>query len=485
MHRIPSAGRFFCIIAMIATAAIPVFFSCDKKPAIGTDQSAQEIVYHCPMHPDYMSHTPGNCPICGMKLVSVKSTAQDKNGTVPPYQEHDSNNAVRIDPAIVQNSGVRTEKAAIRNLTMTVRTSANVVPDERRIKIITTKIRGYVEELHVNYTGQRILKGQPLYDIYSPDLVSAQSEYIQAYRNAVNEDSGKLLQSARQRLLNWDVTEEQIMALEKLGTAQKNMTVVSPASGIVAEKAIVEGQNVEPGMQLYKIIDYSRVWVEGAIYQQDVQFVKTGQKGTVELDYYPGRRFEGTVSYIAPELDIESRTLKVRLDIVNTPDYRIRPGMNASLTLYIPATQGAVAVPDQAIIRSGLRNIAVIAKGNGYFEPREVKTGRSAGGYTEITHGIMEGEDIVVSSQFLIDAESNLRTAVAKMSSGAAQADTLQYSENVMKNMHENKENVKTHETNNAAGKVYTCPMHPEVTSSSPGLCPKCNMKLVLKKDGF
>jgi Cu(I)/Ag(I) efflux system membrane fusion protein len=334
---------------------------------------------------------------------------------VPVYESEDQGSGVKIDPAMIQSIGVQTEKASRRILTRDIRTSATIMPDERRMATITTKIMGYVEKLYINYTGQRVQKGRPLYDVYSPDLLSAQSEYLDAFKNNHSQDSG-LLQSARIRLRNWDVTVSQIAELEKRGAPQKTITVVSPVSGIVTEKMIVEGQNIEPGMQLYKIVDYSRVWVEGALYQQDVPLVTIGQVGAVELDYYPGESFEGKVTYIAPEMNMESRTLKIRLELANTPTIKIKPGMNATVTIHSVMKTSTVTVPDQAVIHSGIRTIVVIAKGGGYFEPREIKIGQSAGGYTEIVQGVDEGEDIVISSQFLIDSESNLKAAVMKLS---------------------------------------------------------------------
>jgi RND family efflux transporter MFP subunit len=290
------------------------------------------------------------------------------------------------------------------------------MPDERRVSIITTKVMGYVEKLFVNYTGQRVKVGQPLYSVYSPDLVSAQAEYLQVFKNIDSKDSGQLLRSARKRLMNWDITEAQIAELEKRGTPERALTIVSPAEGLVAEKMVVEGQTIEPGMQLYKLIDYSRVWAEAAIYQQDVPLVNIGQKGTIDLDYYPGEHFTGSITYIAPELNMESRTLKVRLETPNTPTFKIKPGMNATVTIHSTVNKKAITVPDQAIIHSGTRTLVVIAKGGGYFEPLEIKIGQTAQGYTEVISGVREGEEIVVSSQFLIDSESNLKAAIMKMS---------------------------------------------------------------------
>jgi multidrug efflux pump subunit AcrA (membrane-fusion protein) len=429
---------------LFAVAGAALFIECSKKADIHV-QAGQETVYHCPMHPNYLSHQPGNCPICGMKLVPVSgsepqkekgkekilyyrdamnpSFTSDKPGKAPDgmdlvavYEGEGGGNGVKIDPAMIQSIGVQTEKAAMRALTRDVRTTATVMPDERRVSIITTKVMGYVEKLFVNYTGQRVKLGQPLYSIYSPDLVSAQAEYLQVFKNIDSKDSGQLLRSARKRLMNWDITEAQIAELEKRGIPERVLIIVSPAKGLVAEKTIIEGQNIEPGMRLYKVVDYSHVWVEGAIYQQDIPLVKIGQQGTIELNYYPGEKYQGTVTYIAPELSMDSKTLLVRLELPNTSNLKIKPGMNAMMTLHFVINKKAISVPDQAVIYSGTRTLVVIAKGGGYFEPREIKIGQTAQGYTEVVSGVSEGEEIVVSSQFLIDSESNLKAAIMKMS---------------------------------------------------------------------
>jgi multidrug efflux pump subunit AcrA (membrane-fusion protein) len=461
MRRIPYIPAVVGAAMLLLMTGATVFIACSKKKEVSSP-AGQEVIYHCPMHPNYLSRQPGACPICGMNLVPVNNSGpQEEKGK-------DAGSGVRIDPAMIQSIGVQTEKAALRTQARDIRTSATVMPDERRITMITTKIMGYVEKLYVNYTGQRVSQGQPLFDLYSPELVSAQSEYLQAYRNLASQDSGQLLRSARQRLLNWDVTEAQIAALEKRGVPEKTITVVSSVTGNVTEKMIVEGQSIEPGMQLYKVIDYSGVWVEGAVYQQDMPFVTVGQRGAIELDYYPGEQFAGTVTYVAPDVNMESRTLMVRLELANTSGLKIKPGMNATVTLHAVMKRRAVTVPEQAVIRSGSRSLVIIARGGGYFEPREIKIGQTAGGYTEVMDGVLEGEEIVVSSQFLIDSESNLKAAVMKM---AARKDS---SGQKPPSLHADKKMQMK--------RIYTCPMHPEVISDGPGKCPKCGMNLVLKK---
>jgi membrane fusion protein, copper/silver efflux system len=409
MQKNISIIRLVFFSALVALCGGTGIISCGhkahEKPAI----ASRKIVYHCPMHPNYLSNKPGTCPICGMDLVAINE-ADTLSGEMAG-----AGNYVKIDPTVVQNIGVRTEKAALRTLKRDIRSSASIVADERRKYTVATKVMGYVEKLYVNYTGQRVVKGQPLFDLYSPDLVSAQAEYLSAFSYAKSADADRLLESSRERLRNWDITEEQIAALEKRGKPQKNLTLVSPADGIVTEKMVVEGQSVEPGMTLYKIADYGHVWAVGAIYQQDIPLIALGQRAEVELDYFRGRVFPGTVSYVAPELDTVSRTLMVRVDLANTPDLALKPGMNATITLRSALVKNGLTVPDQAVIRSGLRTLVVVSLGNGFFEPREITVGQSAGGYAEVIAGVNDGEEIVVSSQFLIDAESNLKTAVMKM----------------------------------------------------------------------
>jgi multidrug efflux pump subunit AcrA (membrane-fusion protein) len=317
---------------------------------------------------------------------------------------------------MLQASGVQTDTAAVRALVRDIRASATVMPDERRVYLVTARTMGYAERLDVNYAGQSVSRGQPLFEFYSPDLVAAQTEYLQAFQDSAGVGSGDLRQSARQRLLNWDFDEEQVRALEERGVPEHAVTVHSPATGVVTEKMIVTGQTVEPGMMLYKIVDFSRVWVVGAIYQQDVGLVRVGQKADVELDYYPGERFTGTLTYVAPELDMDSRTLAVRLELANSPDIKVKPGMNATITIHAALNRRAVTVPEQAVIRTGLRTLVVIARPGGRFEPRAIVAGQTAGGYTEVVAGIETGEPIVVSGQFLIDSESNLKAALMQMS---------------------------------------------------------------------
>ena len=385
-----------------------------------------ELMYHCAMHPNYISDKPGNCPICGMKLVPISA------------DDHGAAHGVHIDPTTVQNMGVRTEIVMMRDLKSEIRASGTVKADEGRLFQVNARVMGYVESLQAKVTGEKVRKGQALMEIYSPDLVGTQEEFLQALRYSQGTSgnpaaSGKpdaagsrdLAESARRRLLNWGVSAADIDALEKSGHARNTLPISSPGGGVVLEKMVVAGQNITPGMPLYKIADLTKVWVVAEIYQRDLASVKAGADAEVELSYLQGKPFRGRVAFISPVLDEQTKTAEVRIEVPNTPALDLKPGMFATVTLRSASARAGLAVPEQAVIRSGRRNLAVIATGGGYFEPREIRLGTASGGYVEVLDGIREGERIVVSSQFLIDSESNLRSAVQELQS-IPKADSLQ-----------------------------------------------------------
>ena len=384
--------------------------------AAGGGTADRKIAYYKdPMHPWYTSEKPGIAPDCGMDLV-------------PVYEGESTGEGIKIDPLVVQNIGVKVEEVVKRTLTRSIRTVGKVDYDERRVYSVNSKIMGWVETLHVDYMGQLVRKGEPLMELYSPELVSAQEEYLQAidYQKKLQASSleearkgaDELVQSVRRRLLNWDIPESEIKALEQRGTPNKTMTIYSPADGIVTEKMVQKGQNIMGGMELYKIADLSTVWVIADVYQYELPWVQLGGKAGIALSYLPGRTFDGTVTYIYPYLNMETKTVKVRVEVRNTKDFELKPDMYATVTISSPVSVHAVAVPEDAIIRSGARNVAVMALGGGYFDPRDVTLGLSADGYVQILDGIREGEKIVTSSQFLIDSESNLKAAISQMAGG-------------------------------------------------------------------
>ena len=386
---------------------VPVY--AEKEKSSGQRKIAY---YQDPMHPWYTSGKPGKAPDCGMDLV-------------PVYEDDKNVQGIHIDPATVQNIGVKTESVARRKLTKTIRTSGIVEFDETRLYNINTKFMGWVEKLHVDYTGKIVKKGQPLLDIYSPDLVSTQEEYLQALRyrermqkselDAVRREADELVQSARRRLEYWDITDKEIGSLEKRGAPMRALTIYSPADGIVTDKMVIDGQQVMAGMTLYKIADLSTVWVTADIYQFELDWIRMGQQVDLELTYLQGTQFQGTVTYIYPYLNAETRTAKVRIEVHNTPEFALKPGMFATVKIVSLVSIDDVAIPEQAVIRTGERNVVIVPLGGGYFDPRDVRLGVSADGYIQILNGVREGEKVVTSAQFLIDSESNLKAAIAQM----------------------------------------------------------------------
>ncbi len=386
----------------------------DFVPVYEEGKSGEKKIayYKDPMHPWITSDKPGKAPDCGMEMV-------------PVYEGDEDNKGIKIDPVSVQNTGVKIETVQKRMLEKTIRTVGKVEYDETKVYNINTKIMGWIEKLHVDYTGKYVQKGQPLLEVYSPELVSTQEEYLQAIKYQkkllasslpeAQRGSDDLIESAKRRLLYWDISEKEIAELEQRGTPKKTMTIYSPVNGIVTDKMVLQGQNIMSGMTLYKIADLSNVWVIADVYQYEVPWIKIGQEIDLNLSYLPGKSYKGRVTYIYPFLNAESKTIKVRAEVRNTASYDFKPGMFANVEIKSPITFNAVAVPEQSLIRSGERIIAVISLGGGYFDPREVKTGVNASGYVQILEGVKEGEKIVTSSQFLIDSESNLKAAVNLM----------------------------------------------------------------------
>jgi Cu(I)/Ag(I) efflux system membrane fusion protein len=327
---------------------------------------------------------------------------------------------VKISTEKVQKLGVKTEAAALRELARQVRASGRVEIDERRLHNVAPKFEGWVERLHVSATGQPVGRGQPLFEVYSPELVSAQREYMVAAKGvaALKDASAEMQTGMRQlaeaslaRLRNWDISEEQIKALAAGGEAKRTLTFRSPVGGVVLEKKAVAGMRFMPGEMLYQIADLSSVWVLADVFERDIAQVKPGQKVRLTINAYPDKSFSGTVAYIYPTLKSETRTIPVRVELAN-PGGLLKPAMYASVELAVGARDKVVTVPVSAVIDSGTRQIVLIDKGAGRFEPREVKLGARSDSYVEVIEGIKDGEPVVVAANFLIDAESNLKAAL-------------------------------------------------------------------------
>jgi Cu(I)/Ag(I) efflux system membrane fusion protein len=331
---------------------------------------------------------------------------------------------ISLSPDKVQLIGVRTTRADMRPLDKRIRTVGKVQPDETRLAFVNTKVAGWVKKLYVDYTGKEVEKGDPLLSIYSPDLVTAQEEYLIALRSVrssmrsfstgtgdvaeIEASRRELLQSAKRRLQLWDITDEQIAELEKTGKPKTEMIIEAPLSGIVLDKMVLEGAYITPGMNLYRIADLSSVWIMADIYEYEVPLVKVGQTALVTLPYYSGQSHVATVDFIDPSLDPVSRTVKVRLAMKN-PGLMLKPEMFANVEIKVSSGPKLV-IPREAVIDSGMRQIVYVEKKPGVYEMRRVTLGLRGEDYDEVLKGISKGERVVTSGNFLIDSESQLRS---------------------------------------------------------------------------
>ena len=341
---------------------------------------------------------------------------------VPVYEGDEAQDAgVRISPDRVQKLGVRTEAAALRSLAHTIRAVGTIQIDERSQRTVAPRFEGWIQRLHVSTTGQRVQRGQPLMEVYGPDLVAAQQEYVVAIKGvAALKDAApemqanmrNLVEASLQRLRNWEIDEQELAHLREQGKPANTITLRSPVSGVVVDKPAVQGMRFMPGETLYKIADLSSVWLLADIFEQDIALVRAGQVVKIRVNAYPDRIFQGKVAFIYPSVTPETRTVRARIELSN-PGLLLKPAMYASLEL--SAGEGLarrLAVPDSAVLDSGTRQIVLVRRGEGSFEPREVRLGLRGDGYVEVLDGLKAGEDVVVSANFLIDAESNLRAAI-------------------------------------------------------------------------
>ncbi|MGD2187795.1 MAG: efflux RND transporter periplasmic adaptor subunit [Desulfobacterales bacterium] len=397
---------------------IPPVFAAQQEPKAGMidPKTGKKIKYWvAPMNPSYIRDEPGKSPM-GMDLVPV----YEEEG-----EEKEPASTIRIDPGTLQNMGVRMGRVERKSLVKDIRTVGNITFDETKIFRVNTKFSGWIEKLYVDFVGDTVKKGQPLFDIYSPALVTAQEEYLLALEQysrlseaaypRVRQVTERLLNASRTRLRYWDLTEKQIAQIERSGKISKALTVYSPATGIVTKKSAFEGHFVKEGEIQYEIVNLASVWVDVDIYEYELPWVKKGMPADMELAYIPGKRFKGKVLFIYPYLETKTRTAKLRLKFVN-PDYELKPGMYVDVILKSTIAKSTLIVPQEAVIFSGMRRIVYVSLGQGRFQPREVTLGLegNANEY-QVLDGLKEGEEIVLSAQFMLDSESRLQEAIQKM----------------------------------------------------------------------
>lgn len=380
-----------------------------SQPAQPAKQERKVLYYRNPMGLPDTSPVPKKDPM-GMDYVPVFEGEEKDTGT-----------GIKISPERIQKLGVRTEPAAMREISRTVRAVGILEVDERRVFTVAPRFEGWIQTLYVNTTGQPVTKGQPLIEVYSPELLSAQQEYAIARRALESASQAtpearagmqRLAESTLERLRNWEIPEDQI---EKLGEGERGprlLTLRAPGSGIVMEKPALKGMRFMPGEMLFKIADLSSLWLQGEVFEQDLALVKSGLHARIRVNAYPERVFDGRVAFLYPTVNPETRTARVRIELPN-PGGVLKPSMYATVEFAAGARKAALAVRDSAILDTGTRKVVLVERAPGRFEPRQVKTGLKGDQYVEVLDGIGEGESVVVTANFLLDAESNLKAALA------------------------------------------------------------------------
>lgn len=513
--------RIFFLILAVA-AVVGAFFvgqSTDHKHALTSETSNQgKTLYTCGMHPQVIQDKPGNCPICGMKLNPIRKQSNAISSTnapsavgggerkikyykstmllgeisqtprkdsmgmdmTPVYEDETSDSStISIDPVTVQNMGIRTGVVTKGPLGRVIRSVGSVDFDETALSDVTTKFKGWIEKLYVDSTGKQVHRGEPLFEIYSPELFSAQTEYLLALNSAASSSGSDALKAtALTKLKFFDISDEQIAALEKTREAKKTMRITAPRDGVVVEKMAIEGQMVDAGMRLYRLADLSLVWAVSQVYEQDLPFLSLGQEAVVRLSYFPDREFRGRVTYIYPTLDEKTRTAKVRMEFHN-PGFFLKPGMFATVELRVELESSALLVPDSAVLRSGEKNTVFVALDGGKFDPRTVTLGpRSEDNLYQVLSGLNEGERVVTSGQFMLDSESQLREAIQKMLKPTGAAPN---SEDVEAQKQSAQHAAHSSPASDSKSISYICPMpeHVAIKYDRPGKCPICRMTLV------
>lgn len=396
--------------------------------------SAPVTRYHCPMHPTYVSDRPGDCPICGMRVVPIAAEAPAAQVSPAPEKRDDAEAesagggpavaglaAVAPGAGALRLAGVRTAPATRERLTRTIRATAQVKADETRVRRVQVRAGGWVERLFVDVTGQRVHAGEPLLSLYSPDLLATQEEYVRARQAAarfaasdqseVRRGGEDLVMAARRRLELLEVPAAFIAELDRTGEPRRAVTLMAPGSGFVTAKGVFAGQRVEPGMDLFTVTDLSTVWVEAQLYEAEAPRVAVGQVATLSLPSDPLPVREGRVTFVSPTVDLDTRTLAVRLDFANA-DLRLKPGMFAVVQLRFDLGEQLV-VPDDAVMDTGERQYVFVADGEAAFSPRAVTIGWRGDGRAQILAGLAAGEQVAIRANFLLDSESRLRAAIA------------------------------------------------------------------------
>ncbi len=461
-------GVAVCSVVVWNPAEWPWVHSLQEEvmPTVAPSQSESETgdqqLWTCGMHTQVIQKEPGSCPICRMALVPVRASAGGKTDSLaakerrkilhwqapmdPNYIRNEPGKSpmgmdlvpvyegaappevgVRVSPAFLQNFAVRTTEVKRGSMAVDIRTVGILAHNEERVYSVNTKFEGWIEKARFNNVGEQVKKGEVLFEIYSPQLITTQQEYLaamdyvgrltenEAYPDSI-ERAESLLESARERLRYWDISEEQIQALAQTKQVGRTVAFVSPNSGFVVAKMgdSLEGMKLSPGMTVLKLADHSTLWAEVQFFEHHIRHLREGQSVTVEIDAFPGRRWHGTILFFRPAVNPQTRTLTAFVEVANS-NLQLRPQMYANISVRVPGASNAVMVPDEAVLHSGARSVVIVAMKDNLFEPREVDLGMTSEGMQEVLHGLKAGEKVVTSSQFLIDSESNLKAAISQL----------------------------------------------------------------------
>ena len=411
----------------------------NKETALEHARKHMDPTYVCPMHPNIIKDEPGSCPICGMDLVlkepeeemasgeqkllyyrhphnptitSDKPMKDEMGMDYIPIYDDGGGLSVKISPVVEHNMGVRTAIAEYNKLWRRVETVGYVDVDENHIAHIHLRTKGWVEKLLVKSEGERVKKGQLLFEVYSPDLVNAQEEFLQALATG----SRRLIPASEDRLIALGISKKQIARLRKQRKVEQFVQVYAPQDGIIDKLNVREGMFVMPQKEVMSLADLSSVWLLAEVFEKQADWIRTGQTADVTLTYLPGRTWTGEVEYIYPSLNPKTRTLKVRLHFEN-PDESLKPNMFANVTIYAGPKSEIIVIPREALIRTGSDERVILSMGGGRFQPRKVVAGIESGDWVEITNGLDEGDVVVTSGQFLLDSEASLKASLKRMQS--------------------------------------------------------------------
>ena len=394
-----------------------------KGEVPNSDETSESGLWTCGMHPQVIEDHPGDCPICHMKLVPLKTSTHGG-----------STATVRIDPVTMQNIGVRTEPVLRRDLSIDVRTNGTVTVAEDRETTLNARVSGWVENLRVSRTGDYVNAGEPLLDIYSPELVAAQEDYLLALKSgealkssdlaSVASGGNDLLAAAKKRLQLWGISDTQIAKLETTRKATRTLTLAAPMSGYVMKKNVIEGSAVKPGTDLFTIADLSHVWVIAQVYEYETPWVHVGDRVSIVSSYRPGEELKGHVEFIYPTVDATTRTSNVRI-VLDNPNLELKPDQYVEVNLHTRPVRDAISVSKSAVLRSGTRDIVFVEKEPGIFEPHQVHLGIETDNYYEVEHNLNPGEQVVVSAQFLLDSEAQLQEAIQRRTERAKETSSM------------------------------------------------------------